>query len=574
MPGRARVHPAGGRDHRLADGPGAQAAERRRLTADALVERVRRGVVGDGRLLPGPFGPRRVTYADWTASGRALDFVEDAIRDQVLPLYANTHTDSSGTGRHTTRLREQARQVIHQAVGGTDQDLVILSGSGATAAVAKLAGLLELGRWAAAPGLRPVVLVGPFEHHSNLLPWRESAAEVVAVGEDANGQLDLADLEAQLIRHAGRPLVVGSFSAASNVTGILTDTDRVAALLHRHGALSVWDYSAAAPYLPIRMASSRPGAGDHKDAIVFSPHKLIGGPQTPGVLVVRRDLARNRVPTVPGGGTVAFVDPVGHRYLDDPVAREEGGTPGIVEAIRAGLVVALKQAVGTDLIHAREQRFLRRALDRWRANPNLELLGNLEAPRLPIVSFRIRHGDRHLHHELVVAMLDGLFGIQARGGCSCAGPYGHRLLGIGPDRSRALDEQVGRGWMGIKPGWVRLSFNYFISDTVADFLVEAVDLLGRHGHRLLGDYAFDLRTGHWRHHRAPPDEALSLAGLLDGRPGPGPMAGEDALAGYLEAARALLAARPAIDPGGGAGPSWLPPELERLRDFSLPPLPA
>ena len=313
---------------------------------------------------------------------------------------------------------------------------------------------------------------------------------------------------------------MGSFSAASNVTGILTDADRVAALLHRHGALSVWDYSAAAPYLPIRMAERRPGAGDHKDAVFFSPHKLVGGPQTPGVLVVRRDLARNPVPTVPGGGTVAFVDPVGQRYLDDPVGREEGGTPGIVESVRAGLVVALKQAVGTDLIQERELRFLRRALARWRRNPNLELLGNLEVPRLPIVSFRIRHGHRYLHHELVVAMLNDLFGIQARGGCSCAGPYGHRLLGIGPDRSRALREQADRGVMGVKPGWVRLSFNWFISDTVAGFLVDAVDLLGRDGHRLLGDFAFDPRSGHWRQRNRPcPWPACSTARAPDrGRP--------------------------------------------------------
>jgi selenocysteine lyase/cysteine desulfurase len=193
-------------------------AERERTGADpapALVERIRASVIGDGQVLTGPYGPRRITYADWATSGRALGFVEDAIRDRVLPWYANTHTESSGTGHHTTRLREQARQVIHQAVGGTAQDLVIFCGSGATATVAKLVRLLKLDGRAGPAGDRPVVFVGPYEHHSNLLPWRESPAEVVAVGEDGDGQVDLDELEAQLTRHAGRRLLVGAFSAAS-----------------------------------------------------------------------------------------------------------------------------------------------------------------------------------------------------------------------------------------------------------------------------------------------------------------------------------------------------------------------
>jgi len=263
--------------------------------------------------MDGPFGPRRVTYADYTASGRSLDFIEDFIREQVLPRYASTHTESSGTGLATTRLREDARRIIRDAAGGTADDLVIFCGSGATAAVSKLIGILELripagpdGRYRLAgripQGERPVVFVGPYEHHSNELPWRESIAQVVVIGEDADGHIDLADLEAQLTRYAQRPLLIGSFSAASNVTGILTDADAVARLLHGHGALSFWDYAAAGPYVPIRVAGSAPGAGDHKDAVFLSPHKFPGGPQTPGVLVVRRGLVRNPVPTVPGGG--------------------------------------------------------------------------------------------------------------------------------------------------------------------------------------------------------------------------------------------------------------------------------
>ena len=457
-----------------------------KVTLNMNFAAIRHGIIGETHSIATPFGEKPLVYADYTASGRSYAPIEDFIRHSVLPLYANTHSESSLTGRQTSKLREDARDIIRKALNAGDEHAVIFCGAGSTSAINRLIDLLQLRQCAPQ---RTVVFIGPYEHHSNELPWRESDVELEVISLNADGALDLTELEQRLRARSGKARILASFSAASNVTGLLTDTAQVSELVHRYGGHVFWDYAAAAPYIKIDVSD--------KDAVFISPHKFLGGPGTPGLLVMRKELVSIPIPTQPGGGTVSFVAPDFHHYLAECEQREESGTPAIVGSIRAGLVFKLQQEVGLGRIEKRERSLVRSAISRWRRHPQLKLLGNLTLPRLSIVSFQVLDGSQQLHYAFVVALLNDLFGIQARGGCSCAGPYGHALLEIDSETSRTLNDHVQRGNMLQRPGWVRLNFNYFIDDETFDYLLSAVELIADYGANLLPHYSYHSGSGTW-----------------------------------------------------------------------------
>ena len=488
------------------------------------IEKIRSNVIGEGHLINTVFGLKPLVYADYTASGRSLSFVEKIIEKKVLPLYANTHSESSITGKQTSRFREQARAIIHKSLNTSTDHKVIFTGSGATSAINKLIDMLNLRLPAELDATyqfdqqiidndRPVVFIGPYEHHSNELPWRESIAKVVTIPLDENGLIDQQYLKKMLEKYQQHKLLIGSFSAASNVTGVKTKVAEVSKLLRQYGALSCWDYAAAAPYVGIDMTA------DALDAVFISTHKFIGGPGTPGLLVVNSKILTNSVPAVPGGGTVMYVTPEHHTFVTDIERREEGGTPAAVESIRAGLVFEIQSAIGTKNIERLESGFIKTAIDTLSQLENVTILGSKSAARLSILSFNISHNDQVLHYGFVVALLNDLFGIQARGGCSCAGPYGHQLLDLSMERSLAIETQLHQGNMVLRPGWVRLNFNYFIDQQTFDYIVSALTLIAEHGWRLLAHYQYDKAHGTWQYIADSSEQhtemqTLSLSDLL------------------------------------------------------------
>ena len=557
--------------------------DRPALTPEFLHEQT----IGVDAVVETPFGRRPLVYADYTASGRQLAFVEDRLR-ALAALYANAHTEDSLTGRTATGLLHQAEAAIRQAVNAGPGGKVVAVGAGSTGAIHKLQEILGVAippatldaLGGAVPGgaaaLRergPVVFVGPYEHHSNEVTWREGLCTVVEVPLDGRGQVCLDALGRALNspRWAGRRLI-GSFSAASNVTGVLAPVREIARALHGRGALALFDYAAAGPYVEIDMTPTG-DPGGRLDAVFLSPHKFLGGPGSCGLLVFHESLYRGDLaPTVGGGGTVSYVNEVDHDYTDDVEAREAAGTPGLFQTLRAAYALEVKRAVGVDVIREREHAHLARALAAWAEDDRIEVLGPAAADveRLAIVSFNVRDGRGGvLHPRFVTVLLDDLFGVQSRAGCSCAGPYGHRLLEIGVEQSARYRQCVLDGHHGLKPGWARVGLHYAMDDDEVGYVVDAVRFVAEHGARFLALYDFDLASGTWTHRDdrpAPP--AFGLDAALDGAAVVAtcdPTERRRLCADALAEAEAIARGLP--DPDGGA---TLDGDLADLQFFAMP----
>lgn len=461
----------------------------------------RRATIGIQQPYLTPYGEQHMIYADWTASGRLYEPIEAAIAGKFGPYMANTHSESSLTGQTISQAYRMARRIIKEHVNAGPDDLLMLTGSGMTSGINKLQRLLglKIPEWQRvsirlSEAERPIIFVTHMEHHSNHISWAETVGDVVMLEPGQDGEVSPAQLEQALNKYRHRRFKIGAFTACSNVTGRTTPYHQLARIMHQHDGLCFIDFAASAPYVKIDMHPKQPL--EQLDGILFSPHKFLGGPGTCGVLMMHSSLCSSPIPDHVGGGTVEWVNPWGtRRYVRDAEKREDGGTPAIIQAIKTALCIKLKEKMQPDRIQAREHHLTVRLLRGLRHIPGVIVLERECEDRLGIVSWIIPG----YHYNLVVKLLSDRFGIQARGGCSCAGPYGHHLLGITPELSRMIEQAVLKGDYSSKPGWVRTSLHPVMTVQEVDYILYAVTEIARHIETWRHDYLYNPLTNDWSH---------------------------------------------------------------------------
>jgi selenocysteine lyase/cysteine desulfurase len=437
-----------------------------------------------------------------------LSFVEEYLV-KVKEIYANTHTKDNYFGMQTNKLYIDAKNHIREMIKANEDYAIISVGSGTTGAIHRLTQILGIYE---APATRlnyarnslyyssdkPVIFVSRYEHHSNLLPWKEGNTEVVEIDLDGNGMLNLRDLEEKInsSKYNSR-IKIGAFSAASNVTGICLPINDITSIVHRASGLIFFDFATSAPYVDIEMINEN----DYIDGIYFSPHKFIGGPGSSGILVLRKALYKGLIsPTCAGGGTVQYVSSSNYDFVDNIEEREDAGTPPILQTIRAAIALEIKAKVGCKQIKKKESEYIQTAFKRLLSNENIQIIGpKTSTNRLGIVSFNIKYKDHYLHPRFVSTLLNDLFGIQGRAGCSCAGPYGHYLLNIGDEESELYRRAISQGDKFVKPGWVRVNFHYLMDSNTYDYTIKAIQFIADYGYLFLQEYRMDFESGRWIH---------------------------------------------------------------------------
>ena len=456
----------------------------------------REQVIGVDQTFATPYGEKKIIYADWTASGRLYRPIEERLINEFGPFVGNTHTETTVTGSAMTAAYHRARNIIKQYLGAREKDVLISSNSGMTGVVNKFQRLLGLKvhekyhrmvRLSEAE--RPVVFCSHMEHHSNQTSWLETLADVEVIRPDGEGLMDLTHLHELLEKYKDRKTKIAAITSCSNVTGILTPYHEVAEIMHRHGGLCFVDFAASAPYIAINMRPAN--ERQHLDALYFSPHKFLGGPGSTGILIFDPKLYSNRVPDNPGGGTVDWTNPWGgHKYLEEIEAREDGGTPAFLQTIRVALCMQLKEKMGVEPMLKREAEILDIIWERFDRLPALHILAGNVRHRLGIVSFYIDE----LHYNLGVKLLNDRFGVQVRGGCSCAGTYGHYLLHVSQDHSRSITDAISLGDLSAKPGWIRLSVHPVMTDEEIRRICDAVEQVHDHHREWAVDYVYNSHT--------------------------------------------------------------------------------